>query len=40
LNGETAGATLGAVLQDHEDLELARTSMAQVLGSDLQMRST
>ncbi len=34
LNGETAGATLGAVLKDYEDLELARTSMAQVLGSD------
>jgi MoxR-like ATPase len=32
LNGETAEATLGAVLKDHEDLELARSSIAKVLG--------
>jgi MoxR-like ATPase len=33
LDGEAADATLGAVLKDHEDLELARSSMAKVLGS-------
>jgi MoxR-like ATPase len=31
LDGETAEATLGAVLKDHEDLELARSSIAKVL---------
>jgi MoxR-like ATPase len=31
LNGEAAEATLGAVLKDHEDLELARSSIAKVL---------
>jgi MoxR-like ATPase len=31
LNGEAAEATLGAVLKDHEDLEVARASMAKVL---------
>jgi MoxR-like ATPase len=33
LNGEAAEATLGAVLKDHEDLELARSSLARVLGA-------
>jgi MoxR-like ATPase len=33
LDGAAADATLGAVLKDHEDLELARSSMAKVLGS-------
>jgi MoxR-like ATPase len=32
LNGEAAEATLGAVLKDHEDLELARASITQVLN--------
>jgi MoxR-like ATPase len=32
LDGETADATLGTVLKDHEDLELARASIAQVVG--------
>ena len=31
LNGEAAEATLGAVLKDHDDLELARSSIAKVL---------
>jgi MoxR-like ATPase len=31
LNGEAAEATLGAVLKDHEDLDVARASMAKVL---------
>ncbi len=31
LNGEAADATLGAVLKDHDDLELARSSIAKVL---------
>jgi len=31
LNEEAADATLGAVLKDHEDLEVARASMAKVL---------
>ena len=34
LDGEAAGATLGAVLKDHEDLELVRSSLARVVGSD------
>jgi len=34
LNGEIADATLGAVLKDHDDLELARRSLAEVLRSD------
>jgi MoxR-like ATPase len=34
LNGEAAEATLGAVLKDHEDLELARSSLARVLGAN------
>jgi MoxR-like ATPase len=33
LDGEAAGATLGAVLKDHEDLELARSAIADVVGS-------
>ena len=33
LDGEAAAATLGAVLKDHDDLELARASLAQVVGS-------
>jgi MoxR-like ATPase len=32
LDGETAEATLGTVLKDHEDLELARSSIGQVVG--------
>ena len=32
LDGETADATLGTVLKDHEDLELVRASIAQVVG--------
>jgi MoxR-like ATPase len=32
LDGETAEATLGAVLKDHEDLELARSSIGHVVG--------
>jgi MoxR-like ATPase len=32
LDGEAADATLGTVLKDHEDLELARASIAQVVG--------
>jgi MoxR-like ATPase len=31
LSGDAAGATLGAVLKDHEDLELARASLDRVL---------
>jgi MoxR-like ATPase len=34
LNGETAGATLGAVLKDHDDLEMARSVIGQVVGAD------
>jgi MoxR-like ATPase len=34
LDGETAEATLGAVLKDHEDLELARSSIAHVVGEE------
>jgi MoxR-like ATPase len=32
LDDESAEATLGAVLKDHEDLELARSSIGQVVG--------
>jgi MoxR-like ATPase len=32
LDGETAVATLGAVLKDHDDLDLARESIADVVG--------
>jgi MoxR-like ATPase len=31
LNGETASSTLGAVLKDHDDLELARASIGRVV---------
>jgi MoxR-like ATPase len=31
LSGDAAGATLGAVLKDHEDLELARASLDRIL---------
>ena len=34
LDGDAAEATLGTVLKDHEDLELARASLARVVGSD------
>jgi len=34
LDGDAAEATLGAVLKDHEDLELVRASLARVVGSD------
>jgi MoxR-like ATPase len=34
VDGAAAAATLGAVLKDHDDLELARAALAQVLGSD------
>jgi MoxR-like ATPase len=34
LNGETADATLGAVLKDHDDMEMARAAIAQVVGAD------
>jgi MoxR-like ATPase len=33
LNGDAADATLGTVLKDHEDLEVARSSLARVLDS-------
>jgi MoxR-like ATPase len=34
LNGETAAATLGAVLKDHDDLELARAAIGTVVDGD------
>ena len=34
LNGEVADATLGAVLKDHDDLELARASLGTIVGAD------
>jgi MoxR-like ATPase len=34
LNGEVAEATLGAVLKDHDDLEMARDAIVEVVGSD------
>jgi MoxR-like ATPase len=34
LNGEAAAATLGAVLKDHDDLELARAAIGQVVGAE------
>ncbi len=33
LDGQAAGATLGTVLKDHDDIELARASLGQVVGS-------
>jgi hypothetical protein len=32
LDAEAASSTLGSVLKDHEDLELARDAIADVLG--------
>ena len=32
LDGEVAEATLGAVLKDHEDLELARSRIGELVG--------
>ena len=32
LNGETAAETLGSVLKDHDDLELARAAISDVVG--------
>jgi MoxR-like ATPase len=34
LDGEVAEATLGSVLKDHDDLEMARGAIVQVVGSD------
>jgi MoxR-like ATPase len=34
LDGEVAEATLGTVLKDHEDLEVARASLVRIVGSD------
>ena len=34
LDGEAADATLGAVLKDHDDLELARASIGDVLAPE------
>jgi MoxR-like ATPase len=34
LDGQAAGATLGSVLKDHDDIELARASLGQVVGSE------
>ena len=34
LDGEVAEATLGSVLKDHEDLEVARASLVRIVGSD------
>ncbi|HEY1330848.1 MAG TPA: MoxR family ATPase [Actinomycetota bacterium] len=34
LDGEAADTTLGAVLKDHDDLELARASVSRVVGSE------
>ena len=34
LNGEAASATLGAVLKDHDDLELARAALPSLLGDE------
>jgi MoxR-like ATPase len=34
LDGQAAEATLGAVLKDHDDLELARAAVARVVGAD------
>jgi len=34
LDGDAAEATLGAVLKDHEDLEVARASLVRIVGSD------
>jgi MoxR-like ATPase len=34
VDGDSAAATLGAVLKDHDDLELARAALTQVVGSE------
>ncbi len=34
LNGEAASATLGAVLKDHDDLEVARAALPSLLGDE------
>jgi hypothetical protein len=34
LEPEQAAATLGALLKDHEDLELVRARLGQVLGTE------
>jgi MoxR-like ATPase len=34
LDGEAAAATLGAVLKDHDDLEMARSAIGAVVGSE------
>jgi MoxR-like ATPase len=34
LDGDAAAATLGAVLKDHDDLELARAAIGQVVGAE------
>ena len=34
LDGRAAAATLGAVLKDHDDLELARAAIGQVVGAE------
>jgi MoxR-like ATPase len=34
LDGEAAAATLGSVLKDHDDLELARAAIGDVVGSE------
>ena len=34
LDGEAAAATLGAVLKDHDDLEMARAAIGAVVGSE------
>jgi hypothetical protein len=33
LDGDAAAATLGAVLKDHDDLEMARSVIGEVVGS-------
>lgn len=34
LDGDIAEATLGAVLKDHEDLQVARAALVRIVGSD------
>jgi MoxR-like ATPase len=34
VDGDSAAATLGAVLKDHDDLELARAALTRVVGSE------
>jgi len=34
LDGEAAAATLGAVLKDHDDLEMARAAIGTVVGGE------